>query len=775
MTFTASLWGRLDPKETSSRELASALEDLTGVPAVVDFAAMRDAVKELGGDPQKINPICPADLVIDHSVQVDFARTPDALNKNQELEFERNKERFQFLKWGAQAFNNMLIVPPGSGIVHQVNLEYLARVVFAGDFLHPDSVVGTDSHTTMINGLGVVGWGVGGIEAEAVMLGQAISMLLPKVVGYKLIGELNPLATSTDLVLTITKHLRSLGVVGKFVEFFGPGVSALSIADRATVANMCPEFGATVAYFPVDGRSLQYLSQTNRSQDKIKVIEQYLRATNQFRDYNNPKQDPVFSEVVELNLAEVVTSVSGPKRPQDRVSVSEMKKDFQSCLTSKVGFKGYGLSPAQLSSSGSFTFTDGATYSITHGSVIIAAITSCTNTSNPSVMLGAGLLAKKAVENGLSVLPYIKTSLSPGSGVVTYYLKESGVVPYLEKLGFDIVGYGCMTCIGNSGPIDDNIANTIEKNELVCCGVLSGNRNFEGRIHPNTRANYLASPLLVIAYALAGTVDIDFETTPLGKRSDGSPVYLREIWPTRQEIQEVENKHVIPGMFKEVYGKIELGSPSWQALSVPQGKLYGWDTNSTYIKRPPFFDGMTRDLPSIKSVENARCLLLLGDSVTTDHISPAGSIARNSPAARFLASRGLTPREFNSYGSRRGNDAIMSRGTFANIRIVNKMVPNPGPRTKHHPSGDLMDIYDAAERRCSYTCLSFEVHLREFSLAHCLGTELRPGSARATEVQDLLLVSTGKSFQAKVRFDTEVDLTYFKNGGILNYMIRKML
>ncbi|CAH0757820.1 unnamed protein product, partial [Diatraea saccharalis] len=616
------------------------LQDLTGVPAVVDFAAMRDAVKDLGGDPHKINPICPADLVIDHSVQVDFARSPDALNKNQELEFERNKERFQFLKWGAQAFDNMLIVPPGSGIVHQVNLEYLARVVFTNDVLHPDSVVGTDSHTTMINGLGVVGWGVGGIEAEAVMLGQAISMLLPKVVGYKLVGELNPMATSTDLVLTITKHLRSLGVVGKFVEFFGPGVSGLSIADRATVANMCPEFGATVAYFPVDERSLQYLSQTNRPDDKIKVIEEYLRATKQFRNYNNPEQDPVFSEVVELNLADVVTSVSGPKRPQDRVSVSEMKKDFQSCLINKVGFKGYGLSSAQLSSSGSFTYSDGQTYTITHGAVIIAAITSCTNTSNPSVMLGAGLLAKKAVENGLSVLPYIKTSLSPGSGVVTYYLKESGVVPYLQKLGFDIVGYGCMTCIGNSGPIDDNIANTIEKNELVCCGVLSGNRNFEGRIHPNTRANYLASPLLVIAYALAGTVDIDFETTPLGKRADGSSVYLRDIWPTRQEIQEVENKHVIPGMFKEVYERIELGSPSWQALSVPQGKLYGWDPNSTYIKKPPFFDGMTRDLPPIRSIENARCLLLLGDSVTTDHISPAGSIARNSPAARFLASKG---------------------------------------------------------------------------------------------------------------------------------------
>ncbi|CAH0698346.1 unnamed protein product [Spodoptera exigua] len=804
------------------------LQDLTGVPAVVDFAAMRDAVKDLGGDPQKINPICPADLVIDHSVQVDFARSPDALNKNQELEFERNKERFQFLKWGAQAFDNMLIVPPGSGIVHQVNLEYLARVVFSKDLLHPDSVVGTDSHTTMINGLGVVGWGVGGIEAEAVMLGQAISMLLPKVVGYKLVGELNPLATSTDLVLTITKHLRSLGVVGKFVEFYGPGVSALSIADRATVANMCPEFGATVAHFPVDERSLQYLCQTNRSKEKIAIIEAYLRATKQFRDYNNPAQDPIFSEVVELDLSTVVTSVSGPKRPQDRVSVSVMKKDFQDCLTNKVGFKGYGLSPANLSASGSFSYSDGKTYTITHGSVIIAAITSCTNTSNPSVMLGAGLLAKKAVENGLSVLPYIKTSLSPGSGVVTYYLRESGVVPYLEKLGFNIVGYGCMTCIGNSGPIDDNIANTIEKNELVCCGVLSGNRNFEGRIHPNTRANYLASPLLVIAYALAGTVDIDFETQPLGTRADGSPVYLREIWPTRAEIQEVENKHVIPGMFKEVYAKIELGSPSWQALDVPQGKLYGWDPNSTYIKKPPFFDGMTRDLKPRQGVKNARCLLLLGDSVTTDHISPAGSIARNSPAARFLADRGLTPREFNSYGSRRGNDAVMSRGTFANIRIVNKMAPAPGPKTTHHPSGDLMDIFDAADRYASENvpliavvgkdygsgssrdwaakgpyllgiraviAESFErihrsnlVGMGIIPLQFMEGENAETFGLNGSEIFNIELpenitpgqiisvqVDNGKTFQVKVRFDTEVDLTYFKNGGILNYMIRKML
>ncbi|KAL0818607.1 hypothetical protein ABMA28_009040 [Loxostege sticticalis] len=793
---------------------------ITNIVSLVDLAAMRDAVQDLGGDPEKINPICPSELVIDHCVQVDFARSPHALKKNEEKEFERNKERFQLYKWGAQAFSNLTMVPPGSGIQHQVNLEYLARVVFAGELLHPDSVVGGDSHTTMVNGLGVLGWGVGGIESEAVMLGQTISMLLPKVVGYRLVGELNPLATSTDLVLTITKHLRSVAVVGKFVEFFGPGVLALSIADRATVANMCPEYGATVAYFPVDERSLQYLAQTNRPKENIEIIEAYLRATKQFRNYNNPEQDPVFSEVVEFDLSSVVTCVSGPKRPQDRVSVTDMKKDFQECLTNKIGFKGYGLSPAQLSSSGRFTFSDGQTYSITHGSIIIAAITSCTNTSNPSVMLGAGLLAKNAVKNGLSVLPYIKTSLSPGSVVVTHYLKESGVIPYLEKLGFHVVGYGCMTCVGLSGPIDENIVTTIEKNELICSAVLSGNRNFEGRIHPNTRANYLASPPLVIAYALAGTVDIDFETQPLGQRADGSPVFLRDIWPSRADIQEAENKFV--------YDKIELGSATWQALSAPQGKLYDWDPNSTYIKKPPFFDGMTKDLPPIRSIKGARCLLLLGDSVTTDQISPVGSIGRNSPAARFLALKGLTPREFNNYGIRAGNDAVMSRGTFANIRLANKMAPTAGPRTTHQPSGDIMDIFDAAERYASekvplivvagkdygtgssrdwaakgpyllgiraVIAESFErihrsnlvgmgimpLQFLDGQNAETLGLtgaesysidvskKLAPGDHLTVEV------STGQYFQVKLRFDTEVELTYFKNGGILNYLLRNML
>uniref|UniRef100_A0A182J569 Cytoplasmic aconitate hydratase n=1 Tax=Anopheles atroparvus TaxID=41427 RepID=A0A182J569_ANOAO len=813
------------------------LQDFTGVPAVVDFAAMRDAVLKLGGDPDRINPICPSDLVIDHSVQVDFARSEDALAKNQDLEFERNKERFTFLKWGAKAFNNMLIIPPGSGIVHQVNLEYLARVVFQDasrskdgtvKMLYPDSVVGTDSHTTMINGLGVVGWGVGGIEAEAVMLGQAIAMLLPEVIGYRLVGKLNPLVTSTDLVLTITKNLRQIGVVGKFVEFFGPGVSELSIADRATISNMCPEYGATVGYFPVDQNALDYLRQTNRAEEKVCVIEAYLKATEQLRNFSDAEQDPVFTQVVELDLATVVTSVSGPKRPHDRVSVSEMQQDFRQCLTNKVGFKGFAVPEDELKAEGSFSWTDGKTYSLRHGSVVIAAITSCTNTSNPSVMLGAGLLAKKAVEAGLKVAPYIKTSLSPGSGVVTYYLKESGVIPALEELGFNVVGYGCMTCIGNSGPLDDNVANTIEKNNLVCCGVLSGNRNFEGRIHPNTRANYLASPLLVIAYALAGTVDIDFEKEPIGNRADGSAVFLRDIWPTRQEIHAVEKKHVIPAMFRDVYEKVELGSPAWQGLAAPTGKLYPWDTKSTYIKHPPFFEGMSRELPTLSNIVNARALLNLGDSVTTDHISPAGSIARNSPAARYLSERGLTPREFNSYGSRRGNDAIMARGTFANIRLVNKLVAKAGPRTLHIPSGEEMDVFDCAERYATegtplvalvgkdygsgssrdwaakgpyllgikaVIAESYErIHRSNLvgmgivplqyldgQNADSLGLTGREQFNISIPVNckphERITVSTdaGKEFQVIVRFDTEVDLEYFRNGGILNYMIRKMI
>ncbi|XP_013409790.1 cytoplasmic aconitate hydratase isoform X4 [Lingula anatina] len=804
------------------------LQDFTGVPAVVDFAAMRDAVKRLGGDPEKINPKCPADLVIDHSVQVDVARSATALQKNQELEFDRNKERFVFLKWGAKALKNMLIVPPGSGIVHQVNLEYLARVVFEENgILYPDSLVGTDSHTTMINGLGVVGWGVGGIEAEAVMLGQAISMVLPKVVGYKITGQLSPLCTSTDAVLTITKHLRQIGVVGKFVEFFGDGVASLSIADRATISNMCPEYGATIGFFPVDQMSMTYLKNTARDEKRVALVEAYLKQNKMFRNFNDASEDPVFSEIVELNLSDVVPCCSGPKRPHDKVPVADMKDDFTKCLSNKVGFKGFAVPQDKLATTVPMVF-EGKEYTLTHGSVVIAAVTSCTNTSNPSVMLGAGLLAKKAVEAGLSVNPYIKTSLSPGSGVVTCYLKESGVMPFLETLGFDVVGYGCMTCIGNSGPLAEPVSQAIEKGDLVACGVLSGNRNFEGRIHPLTRANYLASPPLVIAYAIAGTVCIDFEKEPLGINGDGKPVFLRDIWPSREEIQQIERNVVVPALFKEVYSRIEEGTERWNSLDAPEGMLYPWDPKSTYIKSPPFFETMTKELPPVQPITDAYALLNLGDSVTTDHISPAGSIARNSPAARYLAGRGLTPREFNSYGSRRGNDAVMARGTFGNIRLFNKFIGKAGPKTVHVPSGEQMDVFDAAERYRSegknliiltgkeygsgssrdwaakgpwmmgiraVIAESYErihrsnlVGMGIIPLQYMQGENADSLNLTGKETftidlpQDLatgmvvdVKASSGTTFKALVRFDTEVELAYFRNGGILNYMIRGML
>ncbi|EDW98050.2 cytoplasmic aconitate hydratase isoform X1 [Drosophila yakuba] len=810
------------------------LHDTTGVPAVVDFAAMRDAVRDLGGNPEKINPICPAAMTIDHSIQVDFVRSADALTKNESLEFQRHKERFTFLKWGARAFDNLQILPPGAGIVHQVNLEYLAQMVFESDnsdgskTIYPDSIVGTDSHTTMINGLGLLAWGVGGIEAEAVMLGQSVSMLLPEVIGYRLEGKLGPLVTSTDLVLTITKHLRQLGVIGKFVEFYGPGVAELSIADRATISNMCPEYGATVGFFPIDESTLSYMRQSNRSEKKIDITRQYLKATRQFRDYSREDQDPQFTESVTLDLSTVVSSVSGPKRPHDRVSASSMCEDFKSCLVSPVGFKGFAIPPSDLAAKGEFQWDDGKTYKIGHGSVVIAAITSCTNTSNPSVMLGAGLLAKNAVKKGLSVLPYIKTSLSPGSGVVTHYLRESGVIPYLEQLGFNIVGYGCMTCIGNSGPLDENVVNTIENNGLVCCGVLSGNRNFEGRIHPSTRANYLASPLLVIAYAIAGRVDIDFETEPLGVDSNGKEVFLRDIWPARSEIQDAEHKYVIPAMYQEVYSKITLGSRDWQTLEVSDSTLYPWNVNSTYIKLPPFMEGMTRELPKLKGVEKARCLLLLGDFVTTDHISPAGAIARNSPAARYLSERGLTPRDFNMYSSRRGHDAVMVRGCFANIRLVNKLASKIGSLTLHVPSGEEMNVFDAAQRYASegtplvlvagkdygsgssrdwaakgpfllgvraVIAESFErIHRSNLVNMGIIPLQFLPGQSAETlklsgkEVYNIVLPvddlkpgqriqvdAGGNVFETTLRFDTEVDITYYKNGGILKYMVRKML
>ena len=649
---------------------------------------MRDAMKRLGGDPSKINPLCPVDLVIDHSVQVDAAGVAGAAKKNEELEFQRNRERFQFLKWGSKAFDNFKIVPPGSGIVHQVNLEYLARVVFNRDnMLYPDSVVGTDSHTTMINGLGVTGWGVGGIEAEAVMLGQTISMVLPQVVGFHLHGELPQTTTATDLVLTCVEMLRKRGVVGKFVEFFGPGVQKLSLADRATIANMAPEYGATMGYFPIDDRTMEYLRVTGRNETDVQLMEKYLREQELFVKHDGSQADPTYSgEIMSLDLGTVQGSLSGPKRPHDRVNFADMKTDFNTCMTNPVGFKGFGLDAGQTTKSANFTF-QGKEYTFNQGDLVIAAITSCTNTSNPDVMLAAGLLAKNAVEKGLSVQPYVKTSLSPGSHVVTQYYEKAGVQSYLDQLGFTTTGYGCMTCIGNSGEIADEVQNCIIDNDLIASAVLSGNRNFEGRVHPHTRANYLASPPLVVAYALAGTVNFDFEKQPLGKDTSGKDVFLRDIWPSRDQVSAVTGSVVNAEMFKKTYDNILDGSQMWQDLDAPTGQLYSWDDASTYIHNPPFFQSTQAATTPISSIDGAHCLLNVGDSITTDHISPAGKIAKDSPAARYLADRNISAKDFNSYGSRRGNDEIMARGTFANVRLINKMVPQVGPTTVHVPSG----------------------------------------------------------------------------------------
>uniref|UniRef100_I1LI48 Aconitate hydratase n=1 Tax=Glycine max TaxID=3847 RepID=I1LI48_SOYBN len=694
-------WENTSPKlvEIPFKPARVLLQDFTGVPAVVDLACMRDAMNKLGGDSNKINPLVPVDLVIDHSVQVDVARSENAVQANMELEFQRNKERFGFLKWGSNAFNNMLVVPPGSGIVHQVNLEYLGRVVFnTNGVLYPDSVVGTDSHTTMIDGLGVAGWGVGGIEAEAAMLGQPMSMVLPGVVGFKLLGKLRDGVTATDLVLTVTQMLRKHGVVGKFVEFYGEGMSELSLADRATIANMSPEYGATMGFFPVDHVTLQYLRLTGRSDETVSMIESYLRANKMFVDYSEPQVERVYSSYLELNLEDVEPCVSGPKRPHDRVPLREMKVDWHACLNNKVGFKGFAVPKESQNKVAEFTF-QGTPAHLRHGDVVIAAITSCTNTSNPSVMLGAALVAKKACELGLQVKPWIKTSLAPGSGVVTKYLQRSGLQKYLNELGFNIVGYGCTTCIGNSGDINEAVASAITENDIVAAAVLSGNRNFEGRVHPLTRANYLASPPLVVAYALAGTVDIDFDTEPIGIGKDGTKIFFRDIWPSSEEIANVVQSSVLPAMFRDTYNAITQGNPMWNNLSVPTGTLYAWDPTSTYIHEPPYFRDMSMSPPGSHGVKDAYCLLNFGDSITTDHISPAGSIHKDSPAARYLIERGVDRRDFNSYGSRRGNDEVMARGTFANIRIVNKFLNGEvGPKTIHIPSGEKLSVFDAAEK-----------------------------------------------------------------------------
>ncbi|KAL2988300.1 hypothetical protein AAZX31_11G078800 [Glycine max] len=827
-------WENTSPKlvEIPFKPARVLLQDFTGVPAVVDLACMRDAMNKLGGDSNKINPLVPVDLVIDHSVQVDVARSENAVQANMELEFQRNKERFGFLKWGSNAFNNMLVVPPGSGIVHQVNLEYLGRVVFnTNGVLYPDSVVGTDSHTTMIDGLGVAGWGVGGIEAEAAMLGQPMSMVLPGVVGFKLLGKLRDGVTATDLVLTVTQMLRKHGVVGKFVEFYGEGMSELSLADRATIANMSPEYGATMGFFPVDHVTLQYLRLTGRSDETVSMIESYLRANKMFVDYSEPQVERVYSSYLELNLEDVEPCVSGPKRPHDRVPLREMKVDWHACLNNKVGFKGFAVPKESQNKVAEFTF-QGTPAHLRHGDVVIAAITSCTNTSNPSVMLGAALVAKKACELGLQVKPWIKTSLAPGSGVVTKYLQRSGLQKYLNELGFNIVGYGCTTCIGNSGDINEAVASAITENDIVAAAVLSGNRNFEGRVHPLTRANYLASPPLVVAYALAGTVDIDFDTEPIGIGKDGTKIFFRDIWPSSEEIANVVQSSVLPAMFRDTYNAITQGNPMWNNLSVPTGTLYAWDPTSTYIHEPPYFRDMSMSPPGSHGVKDAYCLLNFGDSITTDHISPAGSIHKDSPAARYLIERGVDRRDFNSYGSRRGNDEVMARGTFANIRIVNKFLNGEvGPKTIHIPSGEKLSVFDAAEKYKSeghdmiilagaeygsgssrdwaakgpmllgvkaVIAKSFErIHrsnlvgmgiiplcFKPGDDADSLGltgqerytidlpsnvNEIRPG-------QDVTVVTdAGKSFVSTLRFDTEVELAYFNHGGILQYVIRNMV
>ncbi|HEV2499144.1 MAG TPA: aconitate hydratase AcnA [Terriglobia bacterium] len=675
------------------------LQDFTGVPAIVDLAAMRSEMKRCGGNPALINPLVPVDLVIDHSVQVDVSGTPFAILRNAEIEFDRNRERYEFLRWGQKAFKNFRVVPPSTGIVHQVNLEFLAKVVLVrktgGEWeIFPDTLVGTDSHTTMINGLGVLGWGVGGIEAEAAMLGQPYYMTPPQVVGVKLEGRLREGVTATDLVLRVTEMLRQKGVVEKFVEFYGRGLSQMALPDRATIGNMSPEYGATMGFFPVDDETLRYLRMSGRTKDEVDLVERYCKEQGLFRTDETP--DPEFSNTLHLDLSTVEPSLAGPKRPQDRIALGAMKDAFRAALTKPVKGGGYGVSAEKPPRSVSVSF-NGTQASLHDGSVVIAAITSCTNTSNPSVMIGAGLLAKKAAERGLKVPPYVKTSLAPGSKVVTEYLKTAGLLEPLEQLGFDLVGYGCTTCIGNSGPLPENISNAISESQIVAAAVLSGNRNFEGRIHPLAKANYLASPPLVVAFALAGTVEIDLSTEPLGHTPEGQPVYLHDVWPTQEEISSAMERSINPEMFRRTYANTWDGNPVWNAIPVSGGEIYEWQDSSTYIQEPPFFKDTS--LKPGNELRGARTLVMVGDSVTTDHISPAGNIPAESPAGRYLLEHGVAKQDFNSYGSRRGNDRVMVRGTFANIRLKNLLVPGTeGGVTIHMPSGEQMSIYDAAMR-----------------------------------------------------------------------------
>jgi aconitate hydratase len=817
-----------DPSNASEREISFMparvlLQDFTGVPAVVDLAAMRDAIRNLRGDPKKINPLLPAELVIDHSVQVDKFGAPNVFAFNAELEMQRNIERYAFLRWGQKSFQNFKVVPPDTGICHQVNLEYLARVVFRepqdGETLaFPDSLVGTDSHTTMINGLGVFGWGVGGIEAEAAMLGQPLSMLIPSVVGFNLHGHLPEGATATDLVLTVTQMLRKKGVVAKFVEFYGAGLSSLTLPDRATIANMAPEYGATMGFFPVDSEALAYLRFTGRHEDQVRLVEAYTKEQGLFRTDQTP--DPIFSDRLELDLANVVPTMAGPKRPQDSVPLAEAKSAFAKSLEGR---------PKHVS-----VRNNGDHFDLSDGSVVIAAVTSCTNTSNPSLMLGAGLLAKKAVERGLSTKPWVKTSFAPGSKVVTDYIEKAGLWPYLESLRFHLVGYGCTTCIGNSGPLPESIGKAIKDNNLVAVSVLSGNRNFEGRINPLCRANYLASPPLVVAYALAGRMDFDIVNEPLGHDKSGQPVFLRDIWPTPEEVETAMRSSVSSDMFHKEYADVFTGDAKWRALPVPEGDLYAWDEKSTYIKNPPYFENMAAKPVALADLHGLRAVAVLGDSVTTDHISPAGSIQPDSPAGKYLIAHGVQPKDFNSYGARRGNHEVMMRGTFANIRLRNQLAQGTeGGWTTHQPSGERMSIYDAAMKyrqegvsllviagkeygsgssrdwAAKGTLLlgiravlaeSFErIHRSNLVGMGVLPLEFLPGENAKTlgltglEVFDIeglastfeprkkmrirARVANGKTkeFSAVVRVDTPFEVAYYQNGGILHYVLRRML
>jgi aconitate hydratase len=843
---------RWDVKSAVQREISFAparvlLQDFTGVPAVVDLAAMRDGIVRLGGDPNRVNPLQPVELVIDHSVQVDYFGQPNAFQLNAELEFSRNKERYAFLRWGQDAFSNFRVVPPDTGIVHQVNLEYLARVVMTSErggqtVVYPDTLVGTDSHTTMINGLGVVGWGVGGIEAEAAMLGQPISMLIPPVLGFRLTGTMLEGATATDLVLTITERLRKHGVVGKFVEFFGPGLAHLTIADRATLGNMCPEYGATIAIFPIDEMTLDYLRLTGREESHVRLVEAYAKSQGLFRNAGDP--DSSYTETIELDLATVEPSLAGPRRPQDRVSLKQAKSGFTTALaglqtsSSKKG--------AIAGGSADVSATQGTTAvavadppavaQIDHGAVVIAAITSCTNTSNPSVMIGAGLLAKKAIERGLSRKPWVKTSLAPGSKVVTEYLEKSGLNIYLDQLGFNLVGYGCTTCIGNSGPLPEEVSTEVEARNLVVASVLSGNRNFEGRIQQQVRANYLASPPLVVAYAIAGWMTMDLTTEPLGTGRDGAPVFLRDIWPTEREIQETMIRAVNAQMFREQYADVFSGDMRWRTLQVPTGDRFAWDDKSTYIRNPPFFEGLSLKPTPPTNITGARALALLGDSITTDHISPAGSIKKDSPAGKYLMARGVQPADFNSYGARRGNHEVMMRGTFANIRLRNQLAPGTeGGWTTFQPGGEVMTIYDAAMKykelgvplvvvagkeygsgssrdwAAKGTLLlgvravvaeSFErIHRSNLVNMGILPLQFRAGDTAATlgltgrEQFEVVGVADGLTpggtvtvrargdaadaaaieFQATARIDTPEELVAFRHGGILPYVLRQLV